>query len=46
MRAVRRIVLGLVGVLAVLGYVWVAAVRAVPGIRRRKAGARAHRAAR
>ena len=46
MRTLRRIALGLVAVLGTVGYVWVAAVRAVPGVRRRKAEARAHRAAR
>jgi hypothetical protein len=43
---VKRIALGLVLALATLGYVWVAAVRSVPGVRRRKAEARARRLAR
>ena len=46
MRIVARIVFGLVAALAAIGYVWVAAVRAVPGVRRRKAEACARRAAR
>jgi hypothetical protein len=43
MRQLKRIALGVVGLLAAIGYVWVAAVRAVPGIRRRKAASRAAR---
>jgi hypothetical protein len=43
---VRRIALGLATVVTAIGYVWVAAVRAVPRVRRRKAQARARRAAR
>jgi hypothetical protein len=43
---VRRIALGLAMVVTAIGYVWVAAVRAVPRVRRRKAQARARRAAR
>jgi hypothetical protein len=39
----KRIALGVTTVLAALGYVWVAAVRAVPRVRRRKAEARAAR---
>ena len=42
-KTIRRIVLALTAVLAALGYVWVAAVRAVPGVRSRKAAARARR---
>jgi hypothetical protein len=44
-RIVTRIVLGLGAVLAAIGYIWVAAVRAVPGVRRRKAESRARRVA-
>jgi hypothetical protein len=44
--AVKRIALGLAAVVGVVAYVWVAAVRAVPVIRRRKAESRARRAAR
>jgi len=40
---VKRVALGLAAVLAAVGYVWVAAVRAVPRVRRRKAAARARR---
>lgn len=46
MATVKRIALGLVLALGTLGYVWVAAVRSVPGVRRRKAEARARRLAR
>ena len=46
MRTLKGIALGLAAVLGAVGYVWVAAVRAVPGVRRRKAEARARRAAR
>ena len=46
MKSLKRIALAATAVLAVLAYVWVAAVRAVPGVRRRKAEARARRAAR
>jgi hypothetical protein len=42
-RLVKRIALGLTALVAAVGYVWVAAVRAVPGVRRRKAAARAAR---
>ena len=45
MRNVKRIALGVAGVLGAIAYVWVAAVRAVPGVRRRKAEARARRLA-
>jgi hypothetical protein len=44
-KTVRRVVLALAAVLAAIGYVWVAAVRAVPGVRTRKAAARARRRA-
>jgi len=40
---VKRAALGLTAFLAAVGYVWIAAVRAVPGVRRRKAEARAAR---
>jgi hypothetical protein len=39
----KRIALGLAAVVAAIGYVWIAAVRAAPNIRRRKAAARAAR---
>jgi hypothetical protein len=42
-RTVRRLLVALGAALALVGYVWVAAVRAVPGVRRRKAAARARR---
>jgi hypothetical protein len=42
-RTLRRIVLALAAAVAALVYVWVAAVRAAPGVRRRKAEARAAR---
>jgi hypothetical protein len=42
-RTFKRLLLGLTGLVAFLGYVWVAAVRAVPGVQRRKAEARARR---
>jgi hypothetical protein len=44
-RTVRRIAIGLAAALAAIAYVWTAAVRAVPGVRRRKAEARARRRA-
>lgn len=40
---VKRVALGLAAVLTAVGYVWVAGVRAVPRVRRRKAAARARR---
>lgn len=40
MLRVKRILLAGAAILSGLVYVWVAAVRAVPGIRRRKAAAR------
>ncbi|HKY25701.1 MAG TPA: hypothetical protein VJM07_11120 [Gaiella sp.] len=43
MRVVRRIAIGIAAALAVIAYVWTAAVRAVPDVRRRKAEARARR---
>jgi hypothetical protein len=43
---VRRIGLALAAVVSVVAYVWIAAVRAVPVVRRRKAAARARRAER
>ena len=39
----KRLALAFAAVIAAIGYVWVAAVRAVPGVRRRKAEARAAR---
>jgi hypothetical protein len=39
----KRIGLVLAAVLSALTYLWIAAVRAVPGVRRRKAAARAGR---
>ena len=46
MRIVTRIALGIGAALAAIGYLWIAAVRAVPRVRRRKAEARTRRAAR
>jgi len=45
-KSLKRIALAGVAALAAIGYVWVAAVRAVPAVRRRKAEARARRASR
>jgi len=45
-KGLQRIVLAGAAALAAMAYVWVAAVRAVPGVRRRKAEARARRAPR
>jgi hypothetical protein len=42
-KTVKRILLALVAAAVAMVYVWVAAVRAVPGVRRRKAEARARR---
>ena len=42
-KTVKRILLALVAAGVAIVYVWVAAVRAVPGVRRRKAEARARR---
>jgi hypothetical protein len=39
----KRIAVGLAALIAAIGYVWIAAVRAVPRVRRRKAAARAAR---
>jgi hypothetical protein len=39
----RRLLLAATAAVAALVYVWVAAVRAVPGVKRRKADARAAR---
>ena len=44
-RTLKRVALGLVALVAALAYVWVAAVRAVPSVRRRKAAARTRRRA-
>jgi hypothetical protein len=46
MRTVKRIALGAAAALAAVAYVWIAAVRALPRVRRRKAEARARRATR
>ncbi len=46
MKNLKRIALAGTAALAAIGYVWVAAVRAVPRVRRRKTEARARRAAR
>jgi hypothetical protein len=43
MRTLKRAVLSATALVAALTYVWVAAVRAVPGVRRRKEAARARR---
>lgn len=45
MRTLRRVALGLAALVAALAYVWVAAVRAAPAVRRRKAAVRARRRA-
>jgi hypothetical protein len=42
-RVLRRIAIVVSATVAVIAYVWIAAVRAVPGVRRRKAKARARR---
>lgn len=44
-KTVKRVALGLFAFVATLVYVWVAAVRSVPSVRRRKAAARARRRA-
>jgi len=44
-KTAKRIAIGVAAVLGAVAYVWVAAVRAVPGVRRRKAEARARRLA-
>jgi hypothetical protein len=46
MRSPKRILAALLGVLSFFAYVWVTAVRAVPGVKRRKAAARRERASR
>jgi hypothetical protein len=46
MGTAKRILLAVAAALTAVGYVWVAAVRAVPRVRRRKAEMRARRAAR
>jgi len=45
-KSVKRIVLAGAAALTAIAYVWVAAVRAVPAVRRRKAEARARRLSR
>ncbi|HEY6075792.1 MAG TPA: hypothetical protein VIV36_03065 [Gaiella sp.] len=45
MRVLRRIAIGVAAALAVIAYVWTAAVRAAPGVRKRKAELRARRRA-
>ena len=42
-RTIKRVALGIVALVGTVTYVWVAAVRAVPDVRRRKAAARAAR---
>jgi hypothetical protein len=42
-RILKRASLVLAAILAATAYVWIAAVRAVPGVRRRKNAARARR---
>jgi hypothetical protein len=42
-KTLKLMALALAAVVAALTYVWIAAVRAVPGVRRRKAEARARR---
>ncbi len=44
-RTLKRLALALAALVAALTYVWVAAVRAVPGVRRRKDEARNRRRA-
>ena len=44
MRTPKRILLAFLAVISGLLYVWVAAVRAVPGVRRRKEAARRRKA--
>jgi hypothetical protein len=43
LKTIKRVALGVVALLGTVAYVWVAAVRAVPDVRRRKAAARAAR---
>ena len=45
MRVLKRILLAVGALVAVAGYVWVASVRAVPGVKRRKQAARQARGA-
>jgi hypothetical protein len=45
MRRIKQMLLAAGAVLAALAYVWIAAVRAVPGVRERKAAARRRRRA-
>jgi len=45
-KSLKRIGLAATAALAAMAYVWVAAVRSVPGVRRRKAEARARRLSR
>jgi hypothetical protein len=42
-RQVKRALIAAAAIIGALLYVWVAAVRAVPGVRRRKAARRAER---
>jgi hypothetical protein len=44
-RVLRRIAIGVAAALAVIAYVWTAAVRAAPRVRQRKAESRARRRA-
>lgn len=46
MRTVKRIAFGAAAALVAVVYVWMAAVRALPRVRRRKAEARARRVVR
>ncbi|HKY24532.1 MAG TPA: hypothetical protein VJM07_05215 [Gaiella sp.] len=45
MRNVKQVAAAIAAVLLAIAYVWVAAVRAVPSVRRRKEAARARRQA-
>jgi hypothetical protein len=42
-KTIKRVALGIAALVGTVAYVWVAAVRAVPDVRRRKAAARAAR---
>jgi hypothetical protein len=44
-RTIKRVALGAAALVAALAYLWVAAVRAAPSVRRRKAAARARQRA-
>jgi hypothetical protein len=44
-RVIKRILLGLAAIGAFLTWLWIAATRAAPGVRQRKAAARAARRA-